>query len=144
MLIDAPTMPPTLLPLEEPKPQAPRRRYFWEPKPTDAEILRYAVHVIDERGWTTGTWVDGQNGRVCLLGAIGVAALESGRKAPYKQFESRVMHASDTLVGIERRALQRWNDSLPFGEGDPVTRVKKQLRKMAKRAEENGGTFPRR
>lgn len=44
--------------------------------PTPQEILSRAADLIDERGWTQGDYVS-EDGCVCALGAINVAAAEA-------------------------------------------------------------------
>lgn len=150
MLIDSPSKAPRLLPLEEEGPveKAPRKRRlrFWR-RSTDADVFRRAIEVIDERGWTTGAWLS-PTGRVCLLGAIGVAAVESGRRplGPRGVTLEAVMIASDKIVGADRLNLSSWNDNLPYSPfGSPtetcVNQVKRRLAKMAARAEKNGGKY---
>lgn len=148
MLIESPSAPPKLLPLEEEGParRAPRTRRWWHRKSTDVEILHRAVGVIDERGWTTGMWVNPE-GQVCLLGAIGVAALESGRcgrRLSRLSFHDQVMVAADWFVGKKDAfQLHEWNDRLPYtGVTNPVHHVKGRLMGMAEKARINGGKYP--
>ena len=144
MLIESPTMPPTLLPLEQPKPEPLRRRRWWQRKHSDAEILRRAIGVLDERGWTRGVWID-RDGSVCLLGAVGVAAVEAGRTNSYygsigAHYVDRVVMQADKLLGFETCGKAHvFNDS----RARDVSHVKRALAALAARAEANGGKFPK-
>lgn len=42
-------------------------------KPEVAKILKKAIDVIKNRGWTVGNLVEGFTGKVCAIGAINVA-----------------------------------------------------------------------
>jgi len=144
MLIESPTMPPRLLPLKEPKSEPLRKRRWWQRKHSDAEILRRAIGVLDERGWTRGVWID-RDGSVCLLGAVGVAAVEAGRKHRYYEaigarHVDQVVLQADSLLGFETCGKAHvFNDS----RARDVSHVKRALAVLAARAEANGGKFPR-
>jgi len=150
MLIDGPTKAPALFtepeiktsPEVEPEiKRAPRKRRFWHRKPSDAEVLRGAIDVINERGWKTGEWI-GSDGRVCILGAIGISALRVGRGGAIasldQEFQYRVMSAADNIVGTGT-GLWPWNDGVARSAED----VKHKLFSMSAKAVANGGKYPR-
>lgn len=117
-----------------------RKRRWWQPKPTDAEVLLGAINVLDQRGWAKGAWVDPSTGSVCLLGAIGISALESGRKVRLYEKASlatRSLVASENIVG---RSNHWWHFN---DRAMNVEQVKLKLRRMATKAEANGGKFPK-
>ncbi len=107
---------------------------------TDAEVYERAAVVVTKRGWNSGEWIDA-DGRVCTLGAIGVAAMELGH--PVAKFLESDEHpfnediivnivASRIVGGGEKECeLISWNDGL---KRHPEFQVKRRLRKMAKEA----------
>lgn len=123
------------------------------PEVTDADVYEHACRVLDKRGWTYGAWIQ-PDGRVCLLGAIGIAAIELDHPAAqaYRDIplDLKVLahHVANRIVGDGRCGgrsdLYLWNDRLahyPEREGflrlrrvPPVESVKAKLRQMAAEA----------
>ena len=137
MLIDGPTKAPPLVT----ETRTPKKRWWQRfSKPTEEEILRNAVDVLDRRGWAKGGWVV-PDGSVCLLGAIGVAAIEAGRSASSNEVEFiRVALSARRIIGgVDEVRLYRWNDRKAEGSTD----VKRKLLTLAAVAEANGGRYPR-
>ena len=107
------------------------------PTVTHADVFDRAAQLIDERGWARSTWV-APTGEVCILGAIGVAALELKHEA----VPVWVQNNKDTLedkaptasryflksLGVPSlSAIYRWNDHLIWR---PTAQVKKRLRRL--------------
>jgi hypothetical protein len=104
---------------------------------TDADVYERAAEVVVERGWTTGVWED-DNGRVCMLGAIAVAAIELGHPSAdlAERFRATPLLAvSERLVGGDASSLWRWNDGMHFWQ---EKRVIRRLKKMARRSRRRG------
>lgn len=72
------------------------------------KILLRAAKLIEQRGWTQGTYEDG-DGCLCVLGAIVVAEL--GGRTP-KDWEAATMDASAVyrLEDTVQRHANAWND----------------------------------
>src|SRR5688500_13761904 len=144
MLSDAPTKAPTLLPLEEPKKEEWKARRWWRRRRTDAEVIRHAIDELDERGWTRGRWVD-SHGKGCLLGPVGVSAVEAGRESWYTRYGKHSPAVKADLAVREifgasaTNKLMHWND----GYARDVNEVRRGLLALAEQAEANGGKFPR-
>lgn len=121
---------------------------FDVPVVTKRDVLLHAAEIIDRDGWTRTTWVD-ENGRVCILGAVGKSALELGYvEYDFGIFKNQVLWASrevlfgdlDSLdVPKAEEQMFTWNDTLKANEGlpkrfRPPARVKQRLRAMAAEA----------
>lgn len=118
MLIDAPIYTSPVAPLET-------------REATDAEVLLHAVTVLERDGWSGSSW-RASDGRLCILGAIGQAAIELGRydasREPHRSLA--VQNASSKIVSVfsERDRLIRWNDQ----SMNHIGHVKKKLLEMAR------------
>ena len=105
------------------------------PTVTHADVFDRAVEIIKERGWTRHAWVR-PTGEVCILGAIGIAALELKHESvPGWMHEADELHIAPEAsryflknLGIPSlRSIYAWNDRLLWR---PTAQVKKRLRRL--------------
>lgn len=89
-----------------------------EPVDVRRAILLRAAEVVEERGWTKGTW-EAPDGSVCFLGAIGVAAKEHGIGTRWDDPHMAVIVFTRKFPDIYPTLLMdnpyAWNDMLPQG-----------------------------
>jgi hypothetical protein len=65
---------------------------------TPAELLARAADIIDRRGWFQGSYAD-DNGCVCTLGALRVAAANIPADAPYWEVRAAALDLPGRFLG---------------------------------------------
>lgn len=99
----------------------------------EAQVLRRAVEIIDERGWCQGEYEDGA-GRVCARGAIHVAIGGAPYVDPLSLEKNKfIWEVRCLVVDLIGEGLAVWNDE----PGRTVEQVRHALLTAATAAEQD-------
>lgn len=79
---------------------------------TDADILRHAALLIEERGLHKGAFINHSTGALCLFGALNLATCgDATGKKPGGPEDRQMQDACARLPGFIRRNVVAWNDA---------------------------------
>jgi hypothetical protein len=118
--------------------------------PTPAQLLTRAADLLDERGWHQGDYV-GNDGCVCMLGAVRVAAIDAeGAEVTIQDLDTKEMDelvsertarmveiAESTLTKLVNAETQVFD---PAVWNDQKGRTKEEVQAMLRRAAEAGAS----
>lgn len=91
---------------------------------TPAEILEEAADIISRLGHHKGDYQDGENGPVCMLGAINMAVI--GRAGTsYHLFEGAILRRLSAAIGCNPISIAEWNDSPETTAEDAILALKR-------------------
>jgi len=76
---------------------------------TTCELRKKAAEVIETRGWHRGSYI-GQNGAVCMLGALHIAAFGNAVGCDLtNSLEARIAF-NEAKESIGLKSIPKWND----------------------------------
>lgn len=98
-----------------------------------SEVLDLAADVVEQRGWTTGTWNNTREGApVCIEGGIAAAIglgfnLGEVGDAEYQAFRQCPAYvAVSEYLGIEEGFLYSWNDDVLRADENEIVHAHSQ------------------